>query len=792
MSGYLDYYAFTSLCSAHPLIEHLAKVIIKCYTYDFTWIAYEDPYWKDQITVPKSHAKAMLAALFHYRMNTPDVLRFLGGTYTGEHRDINTIVKCLVSHDIDPWLITHYVRATTVGCPNHFVAETTRENALLHWRQGNHPSVKKHLVAVINTITKEHRNRFNMPLPCYIARYLPHSFLTPQHALTKVDKTLRLIYDATKRFTASSTPINAMTSTSQGSEMDCLYGDTLITLLERIWDLRISYPTTEIVTHANDVKSCFKQMKLHPDIMPAFSIMVADYLYLQSALPFGTDFSPQNWEPVRRIIEVLAEKLFADKSLVIKHHKYLVRLKWEPSLGKPRTFIPAKACTTRTGVLDNKGQPCPTPQRLFVDDSVYAEIYEDERTRIKQTIAAGIEAIFILLGHSDLSKRQDPISFDKMEEMMVSHMNKILGQVIDTRLLDVGVPPAYIEKTLNLLRPFHYERKSFQVKEMERITGMLVYIAGSAPWLKFLLSHVYVSVAAALGDNTAYLIKSSKQFRQLLKDAKVKDRNEPTATNTFAQAEVEQARHSSTKKHWINKTLREELRIIIAALSSRRIKGRTPISHLVRRDPSAEAFSDSCLHAAGGYSVKMTFWWYIEWPPGVHEHTLIYIRNNADGTLISINVLEYAAQLFSYAAATHYYQEHPDPGDPSPVVLFYADNTAAEAWMVKGCNSSLVGRALGRLQCAMMMNNNVGIHTTYISTKKNVIADRISRVKREANILREFNSILQDFPELAGCKRFQPSADLISHIMDAISQKKCIDPVQVNKSILTNPGRIIS
>ena len=132
----------------------------------------------------------------------------------------------------------------------------------------------------------------------------------------------------------------------------------------------------------------------------------------------------------------------------------------------------------------------------------------------------------------------------------------------------------------------------------------------------------------------------------------------------------------------------------------------------------------------------------MEWSPGVHEHTLIYIRNNADGTLISINVLEYAAQLFSYAAATHYYQEHPDPGDPSPVVLFYADNTAAEAWMVKGCNSSLVGRALGRLQCAMMMNNNVGIHTTYISTKKNVIADRISRVKREANILREFNSIL--------------------------------------------------
>jgi hypothetical protein len=55
--------------------------------------------------------------------------------------------------------------------------------------------------------------------------------------------------------------------------------------------------------------------------MPAFSIIIADFLYLQSALPFGTDFSPQNWEPVRRLIEVLAEKLLHDSSLILKHRK---------------------------------------------------------------------------------------------------------------------------------------------------------------------------------------------------------------------------------------------------------------------------------------------------------------------------------------------------------------------------------------------------------------------------------------------------------------------------------------
>jgi len=92
----------------------------------------------------------------------------------------------------------------------------------------------------------------------------------------------------------------------------------------------------------------------------------------------------------------------------------------------------------------------------------------------------------------------------------------------------------------------------------------------------------------------------------------------------------------------------------------------------------------------------------------------------------------------------------------------------------------------------MTMNNNVGIHTAHITTTKNVIADHISRIKRKTNSMRGFSSILQDYTVLAGCKRFQPSAVLISHLTDAISQKKFIDPMEVSASILSNPGQLIS
>ena len=81
-------------------------------------------------------------------------------------------------------------------------------------------------------MAKEHQNRFNMPLPYYTIRYLPHGFTTPKHMLCLAMKDPRLIFDAAKRFTSFSTPINMMTSTHLGTELNCLYGDVLLQLYE--------------------------------------------------------------------------------------------------------------------------------------------------------------------------------------------------------------------------------------------------------------------------------------------------------------------------------------------------------------------------------------------------------------------------------------------------------------------------------------------------------------------------------------------------------------------------------
>ncbi|KAL7530400.1 hypothetical protein ACHAXR_003476, partial [Thalassiosira sp. AJA248-18] len=53
-----------------------------------------------------------------------------------------------------------------------------------------------------------------------------------------------------------------------------------------------------------------------------------------------------------------------------------------------------------------------------------------------------------------------------------------------------------------------------------------------------------------------------------------------------------------------------------------------------------------------------------------------------------INVLEYVALLINFAASYYYYLKHPDPTDPYPVLILYADNTASESWTVKGISGA--------------------------------------------------------------------------------------------------------
>ena len=371
--------------------------------YDFTWIRQYNKNWQSQSEIPPESKKAALACLYHYGMDVSLLIRYLGNNYTGEHRNVEETAAVLLQHGLDSDLVEHYRRVMTVGCPRVFNTEVTRENAMKYWRAGNNPSIGKKLPQVMKTMNKEHKNNHVIALPGWTWRFIPHLFTTPQHNHVRAGHKDRLIGDASFMHDPDSIPVNSMTEDASKTELRCDFGTVKQRLYKRLYNLRITHPDRDLVIHANDVKSCFRQLKHHPDVVSVFSFIISETLFLSCGLFFGADFSPASWEAPRRVIEKLAEALFSDKSLRQKHRAYLDQLKWQRGLGSQKAkFTVAVRDSINRGVADADGEDASTPHDAFVDDILYADVFCIER--MEQAAAACIEAIFIVLGRSDLSK----------------------------------------------------------------------------------------------------------------------------------------------------------------------------------------------------------------------------------------------------------------------------------------------------------------------------------------------------------------------------------------------------
>ena len=393
----------------------------------------------------------------------------------------------------------------------------------------------------------------------------------------------RQIFDASRKYDWDSVPVNQMTSTPNGSELHCEFGSVREDILVCAYNLRISYPNDDIVVHANNVKSCFRQIKHHPDVVGAFSYVLSKYLFFQIGLAFGSDFSPANWEAVRQVQAALATQLFHDDSLVPKHRDTLDQIKWCHSLQSRSKPLLTKAIkdSINPGVLDTNSILVAMPHLVYVDDDMYLDIADV--ARFEHAVAAGIEAIFILLGESDLTQRQDPIAWDKLLDMMIAPVNRILGLTINTCLLTISVSPDFITDVITILQTtWGQHRRTFVASEAEVLTGKLNHIGFGAPWLKFLLGHIYSSLAHALRWNKAHLIRTSHSFRCALKAARTAPVS-PDGDRQHAFHSGNSARmvHHSNRQHFIDRNTARDLRMIERALGANTLLKACPIAHLI-------------------------------------------------------------------------------------------------------------------------------------------------------------------------------------------------------------------
>jgi hypothetical protein len=67
---------------------------------------------------------------------------------------------------------------------------------------------------------------------------------------------------------------------------------------------------------------------------------------------------------------------------------------------------------------------------------------------------------------------------------------------------------------------------------------------------------------------------------------------------------------------------------------------------------------------------------------------------------------------------------------PHPLVLYVLDNINTKKWMTHTCKESLIGQALARFFCGLLIGSDVGINAKWITTEENKFADVISRIKK--------------------------------------------------------------
>lgn len=805
-SGFLTQSDWNSLKCVDSGYNELVCLAERVRNIDFTPLREPRLDYASQKAIQQDRVDMAAACLLHYGGEPGSLVRYCGNEFTAAHRDPDEILASVKGHisDADYAQMERILRE---GCPSKFNKFYSKANKIKMMERGNCTSVDSNQDVVASTMNKEDRNSHLITLPAIICRFCPYAHHVGQTMNMKKENA-RLCWDGSNKDAAEDWAMND--DVDMEDEPLITFGNTKLQFMKHLYNLRISYPTEEIWLGTADIKACFRWPKLHPDITGAFGFVMGflNSFFLMTAMVFGFRASANSWEPFRRAIEALTAVFFVQfEEDISSHQEFIDMVQFDELPPSDTEFVRAKPCSINQGCLDETGNQLPIGTNIYVDDCLIAAVHH----QMVRLLRAVIEAIFVICGRPNTSRRQCSLAMDKWEDMLISYYAVLLGLLFNTRTLTVAMTKEYLEELRTLIKKtWHKGRKSFYINELEVLLGKCARHGEAANWVYHLMTHMYSSSSFALRENREFLGRNSSNFvkyinkiKELRKRAKeeMSDVQENIALINFAMKKSSQSVHRSKREYYIGKDMRAEIDFLAQALEENSgVKWETPIAHMIKRDPTASSYSDSCLDGGGGYSTELNYFWYLTWSRAIYLRTLKFISDQSDPNFISINVLEFVSVIINYCAALTVIETTDFTDDPWPVLLAWCDNMSAVRWVTHACLKSEAGRALGRFFCALLMNSRLGINSKWLSTKDNFIADDISRLKQlllEQNPTNpypsiEYSILFQRYPQLQTCKRFVPSDDLISCIEQILLERSCPSLEQINKLKQAGLGKLIS
>jgi hypothetical protein len=395
--------------------------------------------YADQTKISQERVDLMTVCAIHYGLNTSMVIRYLKGKYVGESRDADKILERVLPY-IDEVDCKHIKRIINQGCPSHIDFEEDYDNKHMVLRKGNQQTFLQFPEKTAKAMNKEEKNTHVIAFRNWLVHFLPYCRATPQGIREKYGKH-RVIFDSSTQTCSHEIVLNHETSTDQEAIID--FGKAKTHLLINIYNWQISYPNKVILLALAEVTACFRFPRLSADVTGAFGFVAKKLYFASMSHVFGLNTSASSWEPLRQAIKSMITVYAQRDDLVDKHRDLLDELMWSDDLSPKPDLTKAIPCNINKGVIDDKGILLPMTANIYVDYIFAAAALCKNMLRL---LSAIIKAIFTVCGVPDIAVRQCPLSLEKWHKLILGLIQIVLGLVINTNTMTVGIMDEYIDR----------------------------------------------------------------------------------------------------------------------------------------------------------------------------------------------------------------------------------------------------------------------------------------------------------------------------------------------------------
>ena len=173
--------------------------------------------------------------------------------------------------------------------------------------------------------------------------------------------------------------------------------------------------------------------------------------------------------------------------------------------------------------------------------------------------------------------------------------------------MTVAITMKYLADTLNLIQiTWQLGRNCFCANEATKLVGKLGRLQEGAPWIRYLVPHLYALIAFALAQNEIFLNSMSLEFQRHIKMTKYAGFKNMEKCMRFASKKAANLVHHCPVEYNIVPSMQEEIEFFAKYLKPNSgVKWEAPIAYLIDRTSFVLTFGDACLESGGDYSIKL-------------------------------------------------------------------------------------------------------------------------------------------------------------------------------------------